>query len=357
MTTTFEPDLSAPVLVTGATGYVAGWIVKSLLDAGITVHAAVRDPANRARVAHLEAMATAAPERLRLFKSNLLEPGSYAEAMAGCRYVFHTASPFITKVKDPQKELIEPAVLGTRNVLEEASRTPSVRRVVLTSSTAAVYTDAAECAEAPGGSLTEASWNRTASLAYQPYSYSKTLAEQEAWKIAEGQAQWDLVVVNPSLVIGPATSQSPTSESFDVVRQFGDGTMATGAPRLALGVVDVRDLAKAHLAAAYTPSAKGRHLVSVEGTTIYELGKTLVEKFGAAYPIPRRVMPKFLAWLFGPILSDVTRRFIARNVDQAFRIDNSKSCRELGVSYRPIRESMEEMFQQMAELGYFRKKK
>jgi nucleoside-diphosphate-sugar epimerase len=72
-------------------------------------------------------MATAAPERLRLFKSNLLEPGSYAEAMAGCRYGFHTASPFITQVKDPQKELIEPAVLGTRNVLEEASRTPSVR--------------------------------------------------------------------------------------------------------------------------------------------------------------------------------------------------------------------------------------
>jgi nucleoside-diphosphate-sugar epimerase len=130
--------------------------------------------------------------------------------------------------------------------------------VVLTSSTAAVYTDAAECAEAPGGSLTEAVWNRTASLAYQPYSYSKTLAEQEAWKIAEGQAQWDLVVVNPSLVIGPATGQSPISESFDVVRQFGDCTMATGALRLALGVVDVRDLAKAHLAAAYTPSAKER---------------------------------------------------------------------------------------------------
>lgn len=356
MTTIAQPDTSAPVLVTGATGYVAGWIVKRLLDAGVTVHAAVRDPGNPARVGHLEEMAAAAPGRLRLFKSDLLAPGSYAEAMAGCRYVFHTASPFITKVKDPRKELIEPAVSGTRNVLEEASRTPSVRRVVLTSSTAAIYTDAAECAAAPGGQLTEAVWNTTASLEYQPYSYSKTLAEQEAWKIAEGQSQWDLVVVNPSLVIGPATSTSPTSESFGVVRQFGDGTMATGAPRFGLGVVDVRDLAQAQLAAAFTPSAQGRHIVSTPGTTLYDLGQTLVEKFGAKYPIPKRVMPKFLAWLFGPLLSDVSRTYLARNIGHPFRIDNGKSIRELGVIYRPVRESMEEMFQQMIELGFFKKK-
>ncbi len=327
-----------------------------MLDAGVTVHAAVRDPGNSAKIAHLEAMAAAAPGRLRFFKCDLLDPGSYAAAMAGCKYVFHTASPFVTKVADPQKELIEPAVLGTRNVLEEASRTPSVRRVVLTSSTAAICTDAAECADAPGGRLTEAVWNTTASLEYQPYSFSKTLAEKEAWKIAEGQSQWDLVVINPSLVIGPATSPAPTSESFGVVRQFGDGTMATGAPRFGLGVVDVRDLAQAHLAAAFNPGAQGRHIVSTPGTTIFDLGQTLVEKFGAAYPIPRRVMPKVLAWLFGPLLSDITRHYIARNVGHAWRADNGKSIRELGATYRPIRESMEEMFAQMIELGFFKKK-
>jgi nucleoside-diphosphate-sugar epimerase len=356
MSANARPDSSAPVLVTGATGYVAGWIVKELLDAGVTVHAAVRDPGNKARVGHLEQMAAGAPGRLLLFKADLLDQGSYAEAMAGCKYVFHTASPFVTKVKDPRKELIEPAVAGTRNVLEEASRTPSVQRVVLTSSVAAIYTDAAECAAAPGGRLDESVWNETASLDYQPYNLSKTLAEKEAWKIAEGQARWDLVAVNPSLVIGPATSKNPTSESFDVIRQFGDGTMRTGAPRLGLGVVDVRDLAKAHLAAAFTPAAKGRYIVSTPGTTILELGLALREKFGRSYPIPKNAMPKFAAWLFGPILSDVSRTFISRNVGHAFRADNSKSLRELGVTYRPFKESMEEMFGQMIELGYFARK-
>ncbi len=357
MSSRFQPDTSMPALVTGATGYVAGWVVKSLLDAGVTVHAAVRDPANKARVGHLEAMAAGAPGRLALFRSDLLEPGSYAAAMAGCAYVFHTASPFITQAKDPQKQLIEPAVLGTRNVLEEASRTPTVKRVVLTSSCAAIYTDAAECAALPGGRFTEEVWNHTATLDYQPYSLSKTLAEKEAWKIAESQSRWSLVTVNPSLVIGPATSAAPTSESFDVIRQFGDGTMATGAPRLGLGVVDVRDLAQAHLAAAYTPAAQGRHIVSIEGTTIFDLGQTLLPKYGKSYPIPRRVMPKFLAWLFGPLLSDVSRTFLARNIDHPWRADNGKSRRELGVAYRPVQESMEEMFAQMIELGFFKKKK
>ena len=350
-----EPDLSAPVLVTGATGYVAGWIVKNLLAAGVTVHAAVRDPRNRERVGHLEEMAAGAPGKLRLFKSDLLDQGSYGEAMAGCKYVFHTASPFITRVRDPQKELIEPAVMGTRNVLEQAARTPGVKRVVVTSSCAAIYTDAAECAGLPGGRLTEAVWNTTASLTYQPYSLSKTLAEKEAWKIAEGQSSWDLVTINPSLVIGPATSKNPTSESFDVVRQFGDGTLRTGAPRLGLGVVDVRDLAIAHLAAAFLPGAKGRYIVSIEGTNILDLGKTLLAKYGRDYPIPRLAMPKLLAWLFGPLLSDVSRTFLARNIGHAWLADNSKSRLELGVTYRPIQESMEDMFAQMIELGYFKK--
>lgn len=351
-----EGKSGAPVLVTGATGYVAGWIVQYLLDGGFTVHAAVRDPAKTSRVEHLAAMAAASPGKLVLFKADLLDPGSYAEAIAGCSHVFHTASPFVMKVQNPQKELIEPAVLGTRNVLEEATRTPSVRRVVLTSSCAAIYTDAIDCARAPGGRLSEEVWNTTASLEYQPYSYSKTLAEQEAWKIAEGQKAWDLVVLNPSLVIGPSTSKSITSESFSVVRQFGDGTLKTGAPRVGLGVVDARDLAKAHLAAAFKAEAKGRHIISVEGTTILELGQTLLDKFGATYPIPRRAMPKILAWLFGPLLSDVTRPFISRNVDHPWRANNEKGIRELGVSYRPIRESMEDMFTQMIELGYFKKK-
>ncbi|MCW8842214.1 MAG: NAD-dependent epimerase/dehydratase family protein, partial [Rhodobacteraceae bacterium] len=331
-------DRSAPVMVTGATGYVAGWIVKALLDAGLTVHAPVRDPAKTEKTAHLTALAEAAPGDIRFFKADLLDPGSYGEAMQGCSVVFHTASPFTINVQDPQRDLIDPAVKGTRNVLEDVNRTESVRRVVLTSSCAAIYTDAADCANAPGGTLTEEVWNTTASLDYQPYSYSKTLAEKEAWTIAEQQDRWDLVVINPSLVLGPAINDLPTSESFRILKMLGDGTMKAGAPRLGIGVVDVRDLAEAHLAAAFSPKVEGRHIVSGPGTNTFEIAQLLQDKFGATYPLPKRALPKWLFWLLAPTAS-VDRKFVARNANIAWRADNTKGRRALGLSYRPLKET------------------
>ncbi|MCF3595531.1 NAD-dependent epimerase/dehydratase family protein [Rhodobacteraceae bacterium LMO-12] len=347
----FEIDTTSPVLVTGASGYVAGWIVKHLLDAGVTVHGAVRDPESP-KVAPLKAMAQAAPGTLHLFAADLLEDGSYAAAMAGCSTVFHTASPFKTNVKDPQKELIDPALLGTGNVLNEATRTPSVKRVVLTSSCAAIYTDARDTVQTPNGRIDETVWNQTASLDYQPYSYSKTVAEREAWKVAEAQSQWDLVVINPSLVMGPAAHGLPSSESFNIMRQVGNGTFRMGAPRLGFGMVDVRDLAHAHLAAAYLPAASGRNIVSAHETHLLELTLCLQERFGKDYPLPRRALPKWLLWLVGPS-QGLSRKFVSRNVNVPWRADNSKAVRALGLTYRPMQQTMEDMFAQMAEAGAF----
>jgi len=353
-TPVFSVPTHAPVLVTGATGYVAGWLVKRLVEAGVTVHAAVRNPQDTAKLAHLQAMTDTGPGTVKFFAADLMQPGSYAAAMAGCEMVFHTASPFTMKVKDPQRDLIDPALLGTRNVLEEASRTPSVKRVVLTSSCAAIYTDAADCADAPGGVLTEAVWNTTASLAHQPYSYSKTLAEQEGWRLAKTQSQWQLVVLNPSLVMGPGTQPNPSSESFSIVRQLGDGTLRAGAPRAGFGVVDVRDLAQAHLAAAFTPGAEGRHIISGHNTDLLAIGQVLLPRYGAGFPLPRRALPKWLVWLVAP-LSGLTRTFVARNVNHVWLADNCKSREALGVTYRPLQESMNDMFAQMIESGHFAK--
>ena len=186
----FTIDTSKPVMVTGATGFVAGWIAKGLLEAGATVHATVRDPNNADKVKRLLDLARETPGELKLFKADLLAEGSYAEAMQGCGVVFHTASPFIIDVKDPQKELIDPAVKGTRNVLEQANRTESVERMVVTSSCAAIYGDNIDCAYAPGGRLDESDWNTSSTINYNAYSYSKTLAEKEAWRIAEAQERW-----------------------------------------------------------------------------------------------------------------------------------------------------------------------
>jgi len=216
-----EINRNAPVMITGATGYVAGWIVRKLLDEGFTVHAAVRDPDNAEKLKYLNQLADAAPGQIRYFKSDLLDDGSYADATAGCEVVLHTASPFTVDVKDAQKELIDPAVNGTRNVLEQANRTQTVKRVVVTSSCAAIYGDNADLKKTPNGVFTEEIWNTSSSLTHQPYSYSKTLAEKEAWTICEKQDRWDLVTINPTLVIGPGINPHGTSESFNMVKQFG----------------------------------------------------------------------------------------------------------------------------------------
>lgn len=341
-------DPSAPVLVTGATGYVAGWIIKGLLDAGVTVHAAVRDPDNKAKIAHLVDMAGQSRGEVRFYRADLLSEGAYTEAMADCRIVFHTASPFVRAVDDPQRDLIDPAVRGTANVLASANLVASVSRVVLTSSCAAMYSDAIDCENAPGGTITEEVWNTTASLTHEPYSYSKRLAEEEAWRIAESQNRWRLVAVNPSLVIGPATGPDPTSESFAIVKQIADGTMKRGAPRLGMGVVDVREVARAHIAAAYLPDARGRYIVSGHNTDLLELAQALQPRFGRDFPLPKRALPKFAVWLMAPFVG-LSRAFVAKNVNHTFRADNAKSRRELGVTYRPLRESMEDMFAQLVE--------
>ncbi|MBX9801073.1 MAG: NAD-dependent epimerase/dehydratase family protein [Burkholderiaceae bacterium] len=344
-------DKSKPVLVTGASGYVAGWIVKRLLEEGVTVHAAVRDPQDLKKLVHLNELAAVLPGTIRYFKADLLEDGSYAQAMQGCAIVFHTASPFKLDVSDPQKELVEPAKLGTRNVLETANKTESVQRVVLTSSCAAIYGDCADIEKTPGHIFTEDVWNTSSSLQHVPYAYSKTVAEHEAWAIADGQSRWDLVVINPSLVLGPGLSAQSTSESFNLVRQLGNGKMKAGAPDVGIGAVDVRDVAAAHVHAAYLPQAKGRHIVSGHNTSLPGIAATLLPKY-AAYPIPRRILPKWLVWLAAPLADkSTTRKFVARNVGYAWRADNSKSIRELKILYRPLQVTMHDMFQQMIDSG------
>jgi len=347
-----EIDKSKPVMITGATGYVAGWIVKKLLDEGFTVHAPVRNPDNDEKFQYLNKIAQDAPGTVKFFKADLLDEGSYAEAMAGCRIVFHTASPFKIDVNDPQKELIDPAKLGTRNVLEEVNRTPSVERVVLTSSCAAIYGDNADLQKTPKGIFTEDIWNTSSSLDHQPYSYSKTLAEKEAWKINEKQNRWDLITIHPSLVIGPGINPYATSESFKIVKQFGDGSMKSGAPRVGCGVVDVRDLAEAHFQAAFRPAAKGRYIISGHNTDFPSLAEALLDKFGNEYPIPRKAMPKWLVWLVAPMVNKaLTRKWVSLNVNQPWKADNSRGVRELDLQYRPIKDSMIDFFQQLIDSG------
>lgn len=350
--TTIDPK--APVLVTGATGYVAGRLIETLLRRGHIVHATVRNPGDRVKLEPLELVAKGLPGSLRFFRADLMESGSFEGAMAGCELVFHTASPFIIGVKDPEKELVEPARLGTRNVLEAANRTSSVKRVVVTSSCAAIYGDNADLETTLGGVFTEEVWNTSSTIRHQAYSFSKAVAEREAWKIAGQQAKWDLVSVNPSLVLGPGIGLHPTSESFRIMKQQGDGTLRAGTVRLGTGVVDVRDLAEAHYRAGFTPAARGRYIVSGHDTDFAELAGPLRQTFGSTYPFPTRTLPKWLVWLVGPLANEaMTRETVRLNVGLPWKADNRKGIRELGLSYRPLHETVVDFFQQLVDGGVF----
>ena len=353
-------DPTAPVLVTGASGYIAGWIVKGLLERGQAVHATVRDPGKMSSVAHLKAM-PGADTRLTLFKADLLDEGSFDAAMQGCELVIHTASPFIISgFKDANEALVRPAVEGTRNVLAAASRTPSVKRVVLTSSVASVFGDNQDAAQAPGGVLTEAQWNTTSSVDHQPYSFSKVEAEKAAWEMQKAQPpgsghHWDLVTINPSMVYGPSLTKMTSSTSVGTMIQMGNGKLKTGVPDLTLGVVDVRDVAAAHIRAGFTPEAEGRHILNATELSMMQIAGVLKKKFGPTYPWPSMITPKPLAWAFGPLFG-ITRKFVATNVGHPMKLDNTRSRAKLGIDYRPVSETIGDHFQQLLDDGLVKKR-
>lgn len=347
MTTQIDPD--SPVLVTGASGYVAGWIVRYLVEDGRTVRATVRNPDKPSGLEHLHALAEAHPGRLTLHRADLLDEGSYTEAMDGCELVIHTASPFlIGHVQDPEAQLVRPALDGTRNVLASVNATPSVKRVVLTSSVVAIHGDNIDMRGR--GPFTEADWNTTSSVDHQPYPYSKTVAEKAAWEMAGAQDRWDLVTIHPGLVLGPALTTASKSGSMTTMKAFIDYSLATGAPDLAMGYVDVRDVARAHILAGYTPEANGRYLTNADVITMLGIGRILRKNFGRSYPFPYNKFPKPVFRLAAPFVG-YSREFVDKNIGWPLAFDNTRSTQGLGLTYRSADETLTDHFQQMIDDG------
>jgi dihydroflavonol-4-reductase len=305
----------------------------------------VRNPHKPKGMEHLHALADAHPGRLTLHKADLLDEGSFDDAMQGCQLVVHTASPFtIGKVRDPHEQFVRPALEGTRNVLNGVNRTDSVKRVVLTSSCAAIYGDNVDMQGKD--CFVDTDWNTTSSLDHQPYSYSKTVADREAWRIQSEQDRWDLVTVNPSLVLGPSLTTATESGSMATMRHFTDMSMAFGAPALQFGVVDVRDAARTHIAAGFTPAAHGRYIASSEIMSMLDIAKVLRAEFGRRFSFPSRELPKPMIKFMAPV-AGLTREFVERNVGWPLRLDNSRTRADLGVQFRPAPESVIEHYRQM----------
>jgi nucleoside-diphosphate-sugar epimerase len=337
--------MSQTVMVTGGSGYIGSWLVKDLLSQGHTVRVMVRNKNNTKKVQHLLDMATD-KGKVELWEADLVKAGSFDEAAKGCDVIHHVASPFTLRFKDAQKDLIEPALEGTRNVLNAATASGTVKKVVLTASVAAVHGDNIDMQEQGIDVFNESHWNTSSSATHQPYSYSKVLAEKEAWKIAEAQDQWQLVVINPSFVMGPSLTPNSDSESLQFMRDMLSGKFAMGAPELYFGFVDVRDVARAHILAADDNKAEGRHILAERVSSMLALAQVVEKLFPGKYKLPKKESPKTLlllmGWMFG-----LKKSFIRRNVGYAIKVDNSKSIDQLKLQYTPFETTIKDMVEQM----------
>jgi len=334
------------ILTTGGTGYIGSWVVKDLLEKGYTVRLTVRNKAKTSGYQHLTKIAETASGKLEIWEADLLKEGSYNAAAEGSDAIIHMASPFFLKFKDAQKELIEPAVNGTINILNAANASSTVRKVILTSSVAAVHGDSIDMQELGLSEFTEEHFNSTSTIKHQPYSYSKVTAEKTAWKMADAQNKWTLVVINPSFVMGPPLTLETKSESIQFMRDMISGKFYTGAPALEFGFVDVRDVSKAHILALENPNANGRHILAERTTGFFELGKVIDQEFKGVYKTPMMKTPKFMLYLIGWMFG-LTTKFISRNIGYSIKLNNSKSIHELGLQYTPFNVTVRDMILEM----------
>lgn len=329
-------------LVTGASGFVAAHLTSLLLDAGCTVHATVRSLGHAAKLRPLHALQQRHPGRLALFEADLLKPGSFDAAMAGCAVVHHVASPFLLpeKITDGRRQMLEPALQGTRNVLASVERTPSVQRVVMTSTVGAIFGDYIDVRQMKDGVLSEAYFNTSSTLETNPYHLSKVEAEKEAWRLHAQQQRWSLVTINPGLILGPSLTPDSVSGSLFLLDEMLRGVLFYGMPDLSLTTVDVREVATAHLRAAERTAAHGRYILAEkEMTSFVDISKILRRVHPRPWLLPRHTIPDWLVRLIGPAFG-LTPDYIRKHLGIRFPVDNRRSIEELGITYRPIRETL-----------------
>lgn len=356
------------VLVTGATGYLAEVLIHDLLTMGMEVRGTVRNIKKAQHKIPLNHV------NFEVFEADLLKALSFAEAMEGCSIVFHVAStPYLSmyekrdKEEDPYEDVVASVVKGTKNVLNQARRTPSVRRVVLTSCVEAMFSDITELTEDSDdddeedskdsksssigktkedknsdnssfiAELNESCWNNKASLEYQPYAWAKADAEKDAWDKMERQEQWDLITICPGLILGPTRNCHRSHAATLLLAQCVKKSVVK---EWVQPIADVREVSKAHLEAAFRPNASGRYLVAHDTPlNHYEIAQILEQKYPELYSAKRRkpALPRLAAFQNG-----WDRKWVKRHLLSSYslHINNSRSIKELGIQYRPIEETL-----------------
>jgi nucleoside-diphosphate-sugar epimerase len=317
------------VLVTGGSGFIGVHCLLQLLEAGYRVRTTVRSLGREAEVrAMLKNGGCEAGEALSFFAADLNADAGWQEAVTGCKYVLHVASPFPTDAPKDEEELIRPAREGTLRVLQ-AARDAGVKRVVVTSSFAAVAYGHAP-SDRP---YTEQDWTEV-NDSVRAYPKSKTLAERAAWDFVDREGNGlELAVVNPVAVFGPVLGPD-FSSSIELLKRLMVGAVP-GLPNLSFNVVDVRDVADLHLRAMTDPAARGERFLAVAGDsmTVEEMAVVLRQNLGeAARQVPTRKLPDWLLRMIG--LVNPAIRELVPSLGQVRSASNEKARRLLGWSPR-----------------------
>jgi len=350
-----ETKEAAPILVTGASGYVATTTIAQLLAKGYRVRGTVRSLTDAtSKYAFLYAL-PGATDRLQLFAANLIDKGTFDAPAQGCEYCIHIASPFTLKEEDPERDLVIPAVQGTLNVLA-ACKKAGIKRVILTSSCAAI-TDGPD----DGKVYTEEDWNMTSSLTRNPYYYSKTRAELAAWDFVEKEGgAMELVTMNPYFIVGQEMNHNKTpgpdalGESNKVLYDLMTGAFPAKMA-LTWGFVDVRDVAAAHIIAMEQKDCKGRHILCSNMVSMTETADALKKIY------PKAKLPSAsLACGPGTALVKIGSYFEHKNVatylrghvGKTFVFNGSKITKyDSGLTYRDSKSVIAETVQWMVDSG------
>lgn len=332
------------VLLTGVSGFIAKHVAWELLQAGYRVRGTVRSERKADTVRDTLGKAGAAVDRLEFVVADLTRDEGWDAAVAGCRFVVHTASPFPATQSKDKYALVPIARGGTLRVVEAAMRA-DVERVVLTSSVVAVYYghDGQR-----GPHYSEADWSNVASSDISAYAVSKTEAESAAWKAIEKGGP-ELAVVNPAFVLGPLLDRE-TGTSAELIRTMMKGRLPV-VPDITFGIVDVRDVARAHLQAMTVPAAAGRRFILSGGSlSMMEIGRAIAR----AEPSLRMRMPKM-------VLPDFVVRAAAMVAAQARaavpelgrqKILATEAAEEtLGMDFRPPDQAIASMVHSLMKLG------
>ncbi len=335
------------VLVTGGSGFIGSHAIVQLLAGGHRVRTTVRNAKREGDVRALLKEGGAEPgDRLSFAVADLEKDAGWSEAVEGCEYVLHVASPFPPSIPNNEDELIVPAREGALRVLR-ASRDAGVKRVVLTSSFAAIgYGQKPQ--KAP---FDETSWTDPSGDDVRPYVKSKTLAERAAWDFMARQGEkLELSVVNPVGVFGPVLGPD-YSTSILLVQRLMDGGIP-GCPRVYFGAVDVRDVADLHIRAMTHPAAKGERFLAVAGDfmSMLDIAKVLRSRMGAsAKRVPTLQLPNWMVRLAA--LRDPAVRQVVPELGKTKNATSEKAKRVLGWTPRSREEAIVATAESLIRLG------